>query len=58
MGCMWSMCFLGGWEAFSRDYMSERGTSENRPHIANLILAGDKGKEKIGELSRKEMMIV
>lgn len=47
-----------GWEAFSRDYMSERGTSENRPHIANLVLAGDKGKGKIGELSRKEMMIV
>lgn len=33
-----------GWEAFSRDYMSERGTSKNRPHIANLVLAGDKGK--------------
>lgn len=38
--------------------MSEKGTSENRPHIANLVLAGDKGKEKMGELSRKEMVIV
>lgn len=38
--------------------MSEKGTSEDRPHTANLVLAGDKGKEKIGELSRKEMMIV
>lgn len=38
--------------------MSEKGTLENRPHRANLVLAGDKGKENRGELSRKERMIV
>lgn len=38
--------------------MSGKGTSENRPHIANLVPAGDKGKEKTGELSRKEVVIV
>lgn len=32
-------------------------TLEIRPHRANLILAGDKGKEKTGELSRKERMM-
>lgn len=36
--------------------MSGKGTLENRPHIVNLILAGGKGKEKMGDLSRKEKM--
>lgn len=28
--------------------MSEKGTLENRPHRANLVLAGDKRKENGG----------
>jgi hypothetical protein len=28
--------------------MSKKGALENRLHIANLVLAGDKGKEKTG----------